>query len=62
MMFGHNPGITDLANRLGATEIANVPTAGVVRFEHPGDSWSDVDSDGPLILHEFDYPKKDREP
>lgn len=58
MVIGHNPTLTELANELGAADIDNVPTAGVVRMRFPVSSWSDVrPGAGELVL--FDYPKRD---
>lgn len=56
-IVGHNPGITELANLLGAAGIDNVPTSGVVRFELHIDAWADA-RPGCGRLLEFDYPKK----
>lgn len=56
-LVGHNPGLTQLANMLGAS-IANVPTAGVVRFEMDIAEWKDA-APGRARLVDFDYPKKD---
>lgn len=39
MLIGHNPGLTELANLLAATPVAdNVPTAGVVHLRTAGGS------------------------
>lgn len=42
MIFGHNPGFTDLINHYSTTAIDNVPTSGVfqVRFDIP--TWKDI--------------------
>jgi phosphohistidine phosphatase len=56
-MVGHNPGLTDLANRLGSTRIDNVPTTGVVRLELDVDAWSDA-GPGRGRVADFDFPKK----
>lgn len=56
MLFGHNPGFTQLANALGDLRVDNMPTAAVAVFEFAVDSWRDIDyGDGRLLL--FDYPK-----
>lgn len=39
MLFGHNPEFTELANRLTGTEIANIPTCGVVSIIFDSDTW-----------------------
>jgi phosphohistidine phosphatase len=56
MLFGHNPGLTDLANDLGG-DIDNVPTCGVVEMEFDTDSWALIDDVDPTRI-DFDYPKK----
>jgi phosphohistidine phosphatase len=56
MLFGHNPGLTDLANDLGC-DIDNVPTCGIVELEFDIDSWSCIDDGDPTCI-DFDYPKK----
>ena len=56
MVFGHNPGITELANRLGDRDIDNVPTCGVVGIELDVQEWAEiVAADGKTVF--FDYPK-----
>ena len=57
VLFGHNPGITVLANFLAGAHIDNVPTCGVVTIELAVDSWSNVERDCGQLLN-FDYPKK----
>lgn len=57
MVFGHNPGITELANRLGDRDIDNVPTCGVVGIELDVQEWAEiVAADGKTVF--FDYPKR----
>ncbi len=60
IMFGHNPGFTDLANNLSGADIYNIPTAGMVLISFPFDSWSMV-SQGTGELVFFDYPKNSDE-
>lgn len=56
MVFGHNPGITELANQLGDRNIDNVPTCGVVGIELDVQEWAEiVAADGKTVF--FDYPK-----
>jgi phosphohistidine phosphatase len=59
MLFGHNPALTDLVNRLAAEPLDNVPTCGVVRLEHPGATWDGFGRSGPLAMS-FDWPKNRR--
>lgn len=57
MMFGHNPGLTELAVDLSAVYIENVPTAGVVKLVYDADSWKKVGKVKPASFN-FDFPKK----
>ena len=56
LLFGHNPGFTDFANRFAARRIDNIPTCGVVRLESEVERWRDF---GPRTarLTDFIYPK-----
>ena len=57
MVFGHNPGFTDLSNALTGENILNVPTCGIVAVNFSVASWSDLAyEEGQLIF--FDYPKR----
>lgn len=59
-LFGHNPGLTDLANYLSNGHIYNMPTCSVVIIEFPFESWKEISSDtGKIVL--FDYPKSDED-
>lgn len=58
MIFGHNPGFTDFANRLAQTDIWNIPTCGVFACSFPVDHWKDVSFGGGQFLF-YDYPKKE---
>ena len=60
IMFGHNPGFTDLANELSDADIYNIPTAGMVLISFPFDSWKMV-SKGTGAMVFFDYPKNSDE-
>ncbi|WP_316832010.1 histidine phosphatase family protein [Pedobacter aquatilis] len=60
IMFGHNPGFTDLANELSDADIYNIPTAGMVLMSFPFESWKMVSrGTGDLVF--FDYPKNSDE-
>jgi phosphohistidine phosphatase len=61
MLFGHNPGFTNLVNRLADEAVDNVPTCGVVRFQHAGGLWSEIGRLGPMSM-ELDYPKNQKGP
>jgi len=57
MVFGHNPGMTECANRLSAGDhIDNLPTCGVFTALFDIAAWSDLDW-GSGQDAEFDYPK-----
>jgi phosphohistidine phosphatase len=57
MVFAHNPGITDFANRLSAgDQIDNMPTCAVFTALFPVEDWRDLGwASGQEA--EFDYPK-----
>lgn len=57
MIFGHNPGLTDLVNTLSGSHIYNVPTCGIIAISFDTDQWEDIGKIfGKLVF--FDYPKK----
>jgi phosphohistidine phosphatase len=57
IVVAHNPGLTDLANRL-LPELAldNLPTAGVVAIDFAAARWQDLAA-APAKLAYYDYPK-----
>jgi phosphohistidine phosphatase len=57
MLFGHNPGFTALANRLGASPLDNLPTCGIYGVELDAEHWREV-GDAPGRLRFYDYPKR----
>ena len=57
MIFGHNPGLTDLANHLAGSDIYNIPTCGIAEIEFDVSSWDEVGKDSGNLVS-FDYPKK----
>jgi phosphohistidine phosphatase len=57
MVVGHNPGLTELANRLCNSQIDNIPTCGVFAVDIEIDSWAKL-SNSQGTLNYFDYPKK----
>jgi phosphohistidine phosphatase len=54
--FAHNPAITDFVNKMTATNIANVPTTGVVSIAFDVKYWREIDANGKLV--QFEYPKR----
>ncbi|MCG8311127.1 MAG: histidine phosphatase family protein [Cytophagales bacterium] len=56
MIFGHNPGLTDLTNRLSGSDIYNIPTCGIAEIDFDVASWQEVgNTKGNLVS--FDFPK-----
>lgn len=58
IVCGHNPGLTELANRLTGAGIDNVPTTGVVVIGLELQRWADLDGAHGELL-QFDYPRRD---
>lgn len=57
LLIGHNPGMTELANRLLPDfGLENLPTSGVVAMDFDVEHWSDIDSAQGHLLY-YDYPK-----
>lgn len=56
MIFGHNPGLTDLANRLSGSDIYNIPTCGIAEIDFNVGSWQEIEQ-GSGSLVSFDFPK-----
>jgi phosphohistidine phosphatase len=57
MIIGHNPGLTELANRLSNSQIDNIPTCGVFAVDIKIDSWAGL-ANTQGTMNYFDYPKK----
>ena len=57
MLFGHNPGFTDLANLLGPRDIFNMPTCGVLHLRYDTATWNEI---GQVAGEEvfYDFPKR----
>ena len=56
MMFGHNPGFTDLAGLLTGARVDDLPTCAIFCVDSDSDSWQDVaEAKGTLVF--LDYPK-----
>ena len=60
MLFGHNPGLTDLANDLSGSDIYNIPTCGIAEINFEVSSWMEIGA-GKGELISFDYPKNIQE-
>ncbi|UKJ06386.1 SixA phosphatase family protein [Solitalea lacus] len=59
IMFGHNPGLTDLFNYLTDNNLLNLPTCGIVKIDFDLQSWKLV-SHGTGTSTYIDYPKNNR--
>lgn len=55
MIFGHNPGFTELVNYLSGFRLDNLPTAGLVMLKFKTDSWKEINKKN-LISEFFDSP------
>ena len=60
MLVAHNPGLTELANRLTSHATDNVVTTGIVAIEFPVDAWADIRLSGGGRFLWYDYPKSQR--
>lgn len=57
MLFGHNPGFTDLAEYISDADIGELTTCATVRIDFTVNSWAEVSAGrGTLVWH--DYPKR----
>jgi phosphohistidine phosphatase len=57
MIFGHNPGLTDLVNYLSDSNVYNIPTCGVAEIDFEISTWKLLGKQkGKLV--KFDFPKK----
>ena len=58
IVCAHNPGITELSNRLTGQNIDNVPTCGTVVIEADIVDWNELRG-ADCTLSYFDYPKRE---
>ena len=57
MLFGHNPGLSDLVEYLGDGDLGELPTCAVVRIDLVIDSWAEASMGlGTVVWH--DHPKQ----
>jgi phosphohistidine phosphatase len=64
LVVGHNPILSDVANKLSPEAIADLPTAGIVALEFNCNSWLDIGGDkSKLLFYDFpkNYKKKDKD-
>ncbi len=59
MLFGHNPGLTQICNLLSNANIMNIPTSGIAEIDFEVDSWKNVIPESGKLIS-FEYPKKYR--
>jgi phosphohistidine phosphatase len=57
MVFGHNPGFTELANSLLPQVLNDLPTAGTVKIEFTVDSWEKIDRET-VKEYSFIFPER----
>jgi len=57
LIFGHNPGYTELANFFSPEYIGNVPTCGIFEVIAPVEHWKDFNQDSGRMVA-FHYPKQ----
>ncbi len=56
-LFGHNPSLTDVANRFSEDYISNIPTCGVVQLASDADHWAALDPSNTRVVNSF-FPKE----
>jgi phosphohistidine phosphatase len=59
LLCGHNPGLTDLANRITRSRIDNIPTCGLVVIEADIQDWRELPRGGALVRFDSPRPPKD---
>lgn len=57
MLFGHNPGFTELVEYLSNDDVGEMPTCATVRIDLDVDSWGDVSAGLGTVVW-YDYPKR----
>ncbi len=57
MLFGHNPGLTDVSNFISDKQIENIPTSAVVSLILKVKRWDELDENA-CTFDFFEYPKK----
>ena len=60
MVFGHNPAVTAIVNRLSETPLDNLPTCGVAEFRFDVKTWAKLGKTTASDVR-IDYPKKAQE-
>ena len=57
MLFGHNPGITNVFNELSNDYIDNIPTCGIVNLHFKTNSWKTIDKENSHLNFQ-QFPKE----
>ena len=60
MLFGHNPGLSELVEFLGDADLGEIPTCATVRIDLPINSWREA-SRGLGSVVWSDFPKRHKE-
>ena len=53
MLFGHNPGLSDLVNDLCNPVFSGLPTAGIAELEFSVNRWSDVEAGSAVLKNKY---------
>lgn len=56
LLFGHNPGFSELAGWLARCPFQEMPTCAIVMLALPIDTWAELRRDGGQLIH-YLYPK-----
>lgn len=56
ILFGHNPGLTELVDYLSGSDIGNLPTSGQAIIDFSTDSWAEISRGTGTLVH-LDFPK-----
>lgn len=57
MLFGHNPGLGELAAQLAATRVSDLPTCAIVRIDLPARKWKMAAANSGALAW-WDTPKR----
>ncbi|TXI07874.1 MAG: histidine phosphatase family protein [Rhizobium sp.] len=58
-LFGHNPGLSNLARKLAHCDFDELPTCGMVQISLPANHWRDVSANSGQLLYSS-WPKDER--
>lgn len=58
IMYGHNPGFTDLADYLTGAGVLNIPTCGICKISFDFDDWAEASAHTGKLEY-FDFPKRE---